>query len=163
MCGPPLGGLLYQYLGFEYTFFINGGLLILPTLFALLWLPPDKQTSGKESKVIHFSEVRNKKKNHVLICQLMGYKWIWLGLLAPLLPCASWGLLDTTLELHLAPFHLSPFYGNFIYSLIHLPPDYGRDPGPLKTMLMSLPYMEAESDTCLSCGLDCWQIEVTSN
>eukprot|EP01127_Copromyxa_protea_P010670 TRINITY_DN2612_c0_g1_i1.p1 TRINITY_DN2612_c0_g1~~TRINITY_DN2612_c0_g1_i1.p1 ORF type:complete len:447 (-),score=63.61 TRINITY_DN2612_c0_g1_i1:55-1395(-) len=96
MTGPPLGGLLFQFFGFETTFFINAGLLLVTIVLSFFWLPSTNSMKPEED-VVHAS--------NLLTC-----KWVWIGMLAPTLACASWGLLDTTLELHLAPFGLNPFH-----------------------------------------------------
>lgn len=58
MCGPPVGGLLYQYLGFEATFYANAGLLVLPTILAFIWIPSDRPNKVKDdAKIIHATDV----------------------------------------------------------------------------------------------------------
>jgi predicted MFS family arabinose efflux permease len=58
MSGPPLGGLLYQYLGFAPTFFINAGVLGISVVLSLIWIPDSRPKSeNPSSEVIHISDV----------------------------------------------------------------------------------------------------------
>jgi len=86
--------VIFQYLAFSNTFFFNAGMLGVPLLFGWLWLPADHKT------------VEDEEEEVVPLTKILSYKWVWLGMVASLLPCVSWGLLDTTLEFHLLPYNL---------------------------------------------------------
>jgi len=96
MAGPPLGGFIFEYVGFLPTFLVNAGMLLVPVVLGVLWLPSDAEEGDDE------------EEDPIPLTKMLSYKWVWLGMLGSMLPCVSWGLLDTTLEFHLSPYKLTP-------------------------------------------------------
>jgi hypothetical protein len=131
-----MGGVLYDSVGFTYTFVVASGLLAFGALVALLFLPGGERVVDKDKPetVIHFTDViflanffsfvpfesfrlhstffdPSFFSNPSSPLKVWTYGWVWLGLLAIFIPLFSVTVYDPTLQLHLAPFSLTHAQG----------------------------------------------------
>uniref|UniRef100_A0A6B2L4Y5 Major facilitator superfamily (MFS) profile domain-containing protein n=1 Tax=Arcella intermedia TaxID=1963864 RepID=A0A6B2L4Y5_9EUKA len=94
MIGPPIGGFLYEYTGFQITFILNAVFLAIPIVPIAVYFE-NTTGQGEDDTEVSFST-------------LISLRWLWLTAISSTLAVLAFGALDSTLELHLKPFNLTP-------------------------------------------------------
>lgn len=63
LCGPPIGGILADNLGFRATFYVSAGLLLAAVMVLLSFLPGDTADSHLESRKLNLRDIMSVLSN----------------------------------------------------------------------------------------------------